>query len=98
MNQQSLNSDHIIIRLEHMEALLLEKLTQIDKSLGKLDKAPIQAAPPATSQPEAPGQNWQMISARLSLLEENFGNICNTLGRLDQEFEMLRRALAEKGA
>jgi hypothetical protein len=37
------------------------------------------------------------LTARLSLLEESFARICNVIGRTDQELEMLREDIRNKG-
>jgi len=96
VNHKSLNSDHLVIRLEHMEALILENLNTLGKSIENLSRtaSPQPAMEPSARETGATG-NWQALSARLSLLEEGFGRICNTLGRLDQEFQLLKQSIGK---
>jgi len=97
MNHQSLNTDHLMIRMEHMEMLLMENLKNIGKSIDKLAQGGCAHAPAAAPQEPCGAQSWQTLSARLAMLEEGFGRICNTMGRLDQEFQILKQTIEQGG-
>lgn len=43
------------------------------------------------------GTNVATLGARLGLLEESFGRICNVVGRLEQEVEALKERVAGHG-
>ena len=71
-------------RLDRLETLLLERMAGIASSINELRGG--------EATPSDLADRYRNLSARLSLLEENFARICNVLGRLDQEFQALKSA------
>lgn len=75
--------------MERMEAMLREGMAGLAAGLSALSPG-AQAAPAAG----AGGQ----LAARLTQLEEHFARICMVVGRLDQEVQLLKDALAGGGS
>ncbi len=73
-------------RLDRLETLLLERMAGIASSIAEL-KTGGGAGTDLANQ-------CHTLSARLSLLEDNFARICNVVGRLDQEVQALKSAAA----
>ncbi len=75
--------------MERMEAMLREGMAGLAAGLSALSPG-AQAAP-------AGGAGGQ-LAARLTQLEEHFARICMVVGRLDQEVQLLKDALAGGGS
>jgi len=71
-----------------LETLLLDAMRGIGSSAGELRSSG--EAPPVLA------EQYRSLSARLSFLEESFARICNLLGRLDQEVQILKNSRDER--
>lgn len=71
-------------RLDRLETILLKRMAAIASSIAEL-KTGGGTAPEMANLTD----QYRNLSARLSLLEENFARICNVVGRLDQELQAL---------
>ncbi len=73
-------------RLDRLETLLLDRMAGIASSIAELRTGGGAATDLANQ--------CHTLSARLSLLEDNFARMCNVVGRLDQEVQALKSEAA----